>query len=223
MSFLSKVNFSLKKPKIIIIIGNDRVCTAEAVYQALGENLRVKKITDKENLPFLKKDEILIFQTNFPNISCFKKLEFLIKKSALPILIITHLTDASLRAKTQEIAKLIKTLPVFGYLALNSDDEVVREINDFSNLNALTFGFRETARFQASDVKIDNGISFKLNYKGNIIPVRLPELFKKEQIYPILAVFCVVIILNLNLIKITENLKNYKELPACRQAGPTNR
>ena len=212
MSFLSKVNFSLKRPKIIIIIGNDRVCATEAVYQALGENLKVKKITDKEDLPFLKKDEILIFQTSFPDISCFKKLEFLIKKSSLPILIITHLTDTSLSTKTQEIAELIKALPIFGYLVLNSDDEAVREINGFSNLNALTFGLREASGFQASDIKINDGINFKLNYKGNIIPVRLPYLFEKEQIYPILAVFCVVIILNLNLIKITENLKNYKDL-----------
>jgi len=221
MDFLTKLNFYLEKPRLIIVVGNGRFCSGEAIYQVLKKRFKTKKIIEDQTLPFLRKDEILIFQTKFPSIFSFKKLEFLIKKSSLPILVVTHLADippylnffAALKEKSDQILKLAKIMPPAGHLILNFDDETVREMADFTNLNTLTFGFGKTCDFNASDIKINCGTNLKLNHKGNVIPVRLQKLFGKEQIYSILSAFCVGEILNLNLIEITEALKNYKSLP----------
>jgi len=220
-NFLTKLNFYLEKPRLIIVVGNGRFCAGEAIYQVLKKHFKTKKIIENQTLPFLRNDEILIFQTKFPSIFSFKKLEFLIKKSSLPVLVVTHLADippylnffAGLREKSDEIIKLAKIMPPAGHLILNFDDETVREIADYTNLNTLTFGFGKTCDFNASDIKINSGTNLKLNHKGNVIPVRLQYLFGKEQIYSILSAFCVGKILNLNLIEITEALKNYKSLP----------
>lgn len=221
MNLLKKLIFLREKPKIIIVVGEGRASAAEAIYQILKEHFKTKKIIEDESLPFLRRDEILIFQTKLPFIFSFKKLEFLVKRSTLPILVVTHLGDipphlnffAASRERSEEILKLAKTMPPFGRLILNFDDETVREINDFTNLHTLTFGFGKDAHFYASDIKINTTTHLKLNHKGNLIPVRLPHLFGKEQIYSVLSAFCLGKLLNLNLIEIAEDLANYKSLP----------
>ena len=220
-NFLTKLNFCLQRPRVIIITGNGRFCAGEAIYQVLRKRFKTKKIIEGQTLPFLKKNEILIFQTKFPFIFCFKKLEFLMKRSILPILVVTHLADippylnffTGLPEESAEILKLAKIIPPAGRLILNFDDEIAREMNDVTNLNTLTFGFGGLADFKASDIKINCGTNLKLNHEGNVIPVRLRYLFGKEQIYSILSAFCVGKILNLNLVEITEALENYKSIP----------
>ena len=55
-------------------------------------------------------------------------------------------------------------MPAHGYLILNFDDETVREIRDETNLKELTFGFQEKADFRATDIKLNSGTNFKINY-----------------------------------------------------------
>ena len=227
MNIFEKINFFWKRPKVIIVTGQGQACTKEAIYQVLKKHFKIG-------------DEILIFETDLKK---RREFEFLLKKSSLPILAVTHIGDISFekdffagdREKTVEIRKLAKILPAYGHLILNFDDETVREIKDFNPPTApshkLTFGFQEGADFRATDIKyqasegseggkdgkalfdLNTGVNFKINYQGNIVPVWLEKLFGKEQIYSALAATAVGTIFDLNLVEISQALKNYQSLP----------
>ncbi|MBZ9572143.1 hypothetical protein KJA15_02340 [Patescibacteria group bacterium] len=239
-NLLSKIIFYFQKPQVIIVTGKGCSCAAEAIYQilrksfsatAFGKGRKVKKIID-DKLPFNPgKNEILIFETK---IKKTKTLKFLVKNSKRPILVVTHIGEippgqdynppttlppsagpffAGEKKDTEEIVKLAKILPSQGHLVLNFDDETARGIKDLTNLDALTFGFQEGADVLATDIKLNTGTNFKLNYQGKVVPIWLDYLFGKEQIYSALSAISVGIILNLNLVEISQALKNYKSLP----------
>jgi len=207
-SIFNKFKFLLKKPKIVIVAGNGRACAKEAISQVLKPHFNVGK-------------EILIFQAEENNYTGVKLFTYMLKHSSLPILVVTQVGDipfdrdffAGDREKTTEIKKLAQTLPSYGHLILNFDDETIREIKDETNLKELTFGFQQGADFQASDIKLNTGTNFKINYRGNIVPVWLEKLFGKEQIYSALAAVSVGTIFDLNLVEISQALKFYQSLP----------
>lgn len=200
----NKIKFILKRPKVVIVVGEGRACAAETIRKVLRQ----------------VKNKILVIETELQRLD---DLEFLIKKSSLPILVATHIGDipfdrdffAGDRGKTIEIRKLAKILPAQGFLILNFDDETVREIKDSNppTPHVYTFGFQDGADFRASDIKLNAGINFKINYKGNIVPIWLEKLFGKEQIYSALAAAGVGVIFDLNLVEISQALKNYQSLP----------
>ncbi len=202
LDFLSKIKFILKKPKVIIITGNGRVCAKEAIFQVLNQYFKIDNKT-------------LVFESDLEN--DFEKFKFFIKNSSLPILVVTHIGDipfdcdffAGDREKTIQIRKLAKLLPAHGFLILNFDDETVREIKDETNLKEITFGFQEGADLRATDIKLNTGTNFKINYKGNIVPVWLEKLFGKERVYSALSAAALGTIFDLNLIEISQALKNY--------------
>jgi len=212
-----KIKFIFRKPKVVIVTGEGRACAKEAISQVLNEHFKID-------------NEILIFETDLEDIGKFK---FLVKKSSQPVLVVTHIGDipfdkdsnppstlpqagpffAGEREKTVEIRKLAKLMPAQNFLVLNFDDETVREIKDETNLKEITFGLQEGADFQATDIKLNTGTNFKINYKGNVVPVWLEELFGKEQIYSALSAAAVGTIFGLNLVEISQALKNYQSLP----------
>jgi len=194
-----------KKPKVIIVTGEGRACATKAI----------------ETIFKKYKKEVLILQTQLQDSQEVEKISFLVKKSSLPILVITHIGDipydkdffAGERKNVAQIKKIAKILPTQGYLILNFDDETVREIKGETNLKEITFGFQEGADFRATDIKLNSGTNFKINYKGNIVPIWLEKVFGKEQIYSALSAAAVGTILGLNLVEISNVLKNYQSLP----------
>jgi len=196
------LNFFWKKPRIIIITSEGRKITAEAIYSILRGDFKIGK-------------EVLIFETDLKSSQELERLKSLIKKSESPILIATHtgeippdnISFAGDQNKLIEIRELVKILPISGYLISNSDDEAVRELGKESQAKFLTFGFSERADFIASDVKTNGGANFKINYRGNIVPVWLEKSNGKEQIYSALAAAAVGIINGLNLVEISQSLK----------------
>ncbi len=96
-----------------------------------------------------------------------------------------------------------------GHLVFNFDDENIRKLIEKNSFEILTFGFQEGADLKASDVKINGGINFKINYKGNVVPVWLsssPAEARNEQIYAVLAAVGVGVIAGLNLVEISQSL-----------------
>jgi UDP-N-acetylmuramoyl-tripeptide--D-alanyl-D-alanine ligase len=175
---------------------------------------KAKKINCKNILG----NEILILEIEKEPM---RDLGFFLQKSKLPILVSTHVGEIPLdfvffageKEDIKETLKIVKILPPQAKLVLNFDDETVREIADIANQKVLTFGFQKGADLQATDIKLNSGTNFKLNFKGSIIPVWLHSLFGKEQIYSALAAISVGILLDLNLIEISQAFKNYKSLP----------
>jgi len=206
MNFFKKLIFLIKRPCIIIVTGKGRFCAAGAISQILKAEGQSFKI----------------FETDFSKPKEIKKFSFLLKKSRLPILVVTRIGEipadknffAGEREKTSLIRKIAGILPEQGFLILNFDDETVREIKNQSQALSLTYGFQKRADFQATDININlSGTNFKINYQDNIIPFWLDRLFGKELIYSALAGICLGTIKKINLVEISQALKSYKSLP----------
>jgi len=205
MNLLTKLIFLLRKPKVIIVTGERRTSTAEAVYQVLRLRFEIEKLVEKTpNILSLLKKRVFLIETGLENPGISKKLKHWIKLSQLPILVVTKINEIS------ETRKLAKMIPVYGFLILNFDDERIQEINNIKSLKTLTFGLQEGADFRASDIHINSGTNFKINYKGSIVPVWLKGTLGEEQVYDALAVDSVGIIFGLNFVEISEALKNYE-------------
>lgn len=197
---IKKIKFLLAKKPVVIIIGEG------------------KKVTKAMISCILEEKNSLIFESEEKKLKEFK---FFLEKAFFSTLVITHFTDipfdkdffASEKEKIKDVIEIIKSLPYKTWLVLNYDDETIREIKELVNLRALTFGFSQEADFFASDLKFDRGINFKVNHKGKIVPFWLKDTFGKEQIYGALAAVCVGNLFNLNLVEISQKLRNYQPLP----------
>ncbi len=99
-----------------------------------------------------------------------------------------------------------KDLSTKKYLILNFDDGNIQKLKEKTLAKVLTFGFKEGADFQASDIKINDRTNFKINHQGNIVPVWLGEAFDQKEICSILAAIAVGTIFDLNLVRISQAL-----------------
>ena len=227
MNIFEKIKFILKKPKVVVVTGNGRQTAKEAIYQVLSQHFKV----EKEILVFEVGDkEIKKFGFFLKNSS--RAILVITPVGDIPY---DKEFFSGAKEEVKEVTLLAKTLPAQTNLILNFDDETVREIDDVTNLKTLTFGFGERADLRASDVRVnpvrnledkrDNnieslkkqfevsngvneGTNFKVNYKGNIVPVWLEKLFGKEQIYAALSAVAVGTIFDLNLVEMSQSLKN---------------
>ena len=105
----------------------------------------------------------------------------------------------SVEGVAKEKGTLVKELDEKGLAVLNADNEFVAKFANQIKCNVITFGFSEQAEMRASDVCLGcagqsgdlKGLSFKLNFKGTTIPVRLSNVLAKHQIYAVLAAVAV--------------------------------
>ncbi len=208
MNLFKKLLFLFKRPSVILVTGKGRSCATQAISKALKS--------------YSEKGKIKIFESDLSEPKEIEKFSFLLKRSQLPILVVTHIGDiladkdffAGDREETLQIRKLAKILPDRAFLILNFDDETVREIENESLAHSLTYGFQERADFRASDINLNlTGTNFKVNYEGNIVPFWLKNLFGKEQIYSALTAICLGVVKNINLVEISQALGTYESLP----------
>lgn len=128
----------------------------------------------------------------------------------------------SLEKIAREKEKIVTHLTKEGTAILNRDDKMVWPMKEKVKAHVLGFGFDLEAELKASDLivlgddltthdrdEMISGINFKLNFKGNVVPVFLPNVLGKHQVYPALAAAAVGLALGLNLVEIAENLKEY--------------
>ena len=108
---------------------------------------------------------------------------------------------------------LIESLASDGYAVLNADDELVMEMGNRTKAQVLTYGLDENAIVNASNPIYNyeknkpEGISFKLNYDGKNVPIRLKNLLASHYVYAALAAVSVGTIFKINLIDIAEALE----------------
>ncbi|MCG2692872.1 UDP-N-acetylmuramoyl-tripeptide--D-alanyl-D-alanine ligase [Candidatus Parcubacteria bacterium] len=102
-----------------------------------------------------------------------------------------------------------------GWAIINQDDERSGQLKERINSKILTYGLDEKADARAIEKRFseDKGINFKLMYKGSFVPIHLSDALGEHQIYAALAGAAVGISYHLNLVAISESLKNYKSLP----------
>lgn len=121
-------------------------------------------------------------------------------------------------AVAREKARLIEFLPAAGFAILNSDDMTVMNVKERTRAKIINFGFGSLATVRITNFEHRTspdgiiGINFKIEYGGSFVPMRLNNCIGRSHAYAIAAAVCVGLIFGLNLVRIAENLKNYRAL-----------
>lgn len=187
---------------------------------------------------FIKIFLMLIFKEKYPQILVIEMgadrsgdIKYLTRFVKPKVGIITAIGDIpvhveffeSPQALALEKKNLIDSLGFKGVAILNYDDDMVRQMGENVEAKTLTYGFGEQADVKATnyEAKLTNleedgifgFVTFKLNYKGSVVPIKLFNVLGEHQVYSALAAAAVGIIFNLNLIEISEGLRSFKSLP----------
>ncbi len=115
----------------------------------------------------------------------------------------------------REKGRLVEYLPAAGFAVLNYDDEAVLNMEQRTRAHLMTFGFEKGAEVKISRLenRIENGhpvgVSFKLEYKGAFVPVRLQKVFGRSHAYAAAAAAAVGIVFGMNLVAISDALGEY--------------
>ena len=108
---------------------------------------------------------------------------------------------------------LIESLAPNGFALLNCDDEKTIKMKERTSAEVITFGKSENAIINASNIVYNYsgaspmGISFKLNYDGKNIPIRLRNILAEHQVYSALAAVAVGTVFKINLVDIAKALE----------------
>lgn len=120
----------------------------------------------------------------------------------------------------REKGRIVECLPSAGYAVLNHDDKVVMGLRPRTRAQIMTYGSTKESSVRISNLEnrsenaLPIGVSFKLEYGGSFVPVRLDGVFGKSQGYAAGAAACVGLIFGLNLVKISEALNaHYRPAP----------
>lgn len=110
-----------------------------------------------------------------------------------------------------EKRKLVECLSDNNWAVLNIDDKAVSSFRKNTSAQIISYGFSESADLVASNYKMDgDGIVFKVNYKGNIVPVRLAQFFGRHNVYTALAAIGAGLACGINLVKSVEAVSKMK-------------
>lgn len=116
---------------------------------------------------------------------------------------------------------LIESLGQDSFAILNADDENTLKMGQHTFAEVMTFGQAEDAKINASHIIYNyqgdspDGISFKLNYEGKNIPIRLKNILAAHHVYSALAAIASGIIFKINLVDIANALETFNS-PAGR-------
>lgn len=177
---------------------------------------------------FLKWLGVIIFPNKYPEILVLEMgvdrpldMEYLLSFIKPTVGIITNISGShleffkSIDNILKEKGKLAKNLPEDGLVILNSDDERLLSFKDKVKNQVVLFGLGDNAQVKASDISFNfnnfepQGISFKLNYEGKIIPIRLPFVLAPHLIYSALAAIAVGNFFKINLVDIADALQEF--------------
>lgn len=178
----------------------------------------------------------LIFRMNYPELLVLEygadrpgDIQYLLEIAKPQIGVVTAVGDIPVHvefysgpdAVAREKSRLIENLPAIGFAVLNYDDESVYDMKDNTRAHIITFGFGTGAELRITNfenrVEDDRplGITFKLEYSGSFVPVRLDGAFGRAQAYAAAAAAAVGLAFGMNLVRISEAL-NYYQVPPRR-------
>lgn len=173
----------------------------------------------------LEYPEILILEMGADRPGDIKYLTGFVK-SNIGIVTDVSLSHIEFFKSIEEISKekgtLIKELDVNKLAIINIDNPYVAKLKEEIKASVITIGFSKEADMQATDPAFvyseENnnlekrelkGLSFKLNYKGTTIPVRLNNVLAKHHIYSALIAAAVGTSMGLNLVEVGAALENF--------------
>ncbi len=186
-------------------------------------------------LNILKGLRLILFKTGYPKWLVLElgverpgDMENLLSWIKPDIAVLTALSEIpahveffpSPEALIKEKTKILKNLTSEDTVILNSDDILARPLQD-DKLKAqlITYGFKEGANLLASNYHvvlkeengktIPEGITFKVDYKGSSVPIRLFNTFGRHHVYPALSALAAGVVVGFNLVDMAESLTGY--------------
>lgn len=135
----------------------------------------------------------------------------------------------------EEKSNLAKALRSSGVLVLNADDPKVLALRDKTKAKVITYGTSSDAMFRGTNIqvmydksahsKVPSGMTFKLEYDGNVFPVTLLGVLGTQPIFNALAALAVGVYLKLNIVEMVNKLSAHESprgrmrlLPAIKDA-----
>lgn len=127
-----------------------------------------------------------------------------------------------INGSVKNITSIIEAVPSNGCCIINHDDPAIFKLKECTRAHTMSFGFNEGAAMRITHLEYRAetpayatrgkhlGISFKLEYEGNCVPVRLDGAFGKAPAYAIAAAACVGIAFGMNLVRIAEATHYYR-------------
>ncbi|MFH1536410.1 MAG: UDP-N-acetylmuramoyl-tripeptide--D-alanyl-D-alanine ligase [Patescibacteria group bacterium] len=115
----------------------------------------------------------------------------------------------------KEKIKIVEHLGKDNFAVLNADDKKIMQNANKIKSQVFTFGYDAKADITFSEVSnsLDSGIHFKVSYKGNVVPFNLDNIIGLSGIYAAGAAICVGKAFEMNLVDISESLKDYNAPP----------
>jgi len=117
----------------------------------------------------------------------------------------------------EEINYLPQSLSLDDTIVLNADNPLVFNFKDKTVAQVFSYGFSENSDVKITKYKLINtedleniGMNFRLESSGSFVPVRIEGVFGKGQIYALAAAAAVGLSLDMNLVEISEAMKDYK-------------
>lgn len=177
---------------------------------------------------------LLVTDKNYPEILVLEMgsdkpgdIAYLTEIAPCKIGVLTYISHAHTEAfKTikkiaQEKRVIISHLQRDGFAVLNYDNDMVMQNSNTTKAEVITFGFKNGATFQATDMNIiidektnwPSGLNFKLNYDGNIVPMFLPGAIAVHLIPSALSAVAVGHILGINVVEAAIALRKLEPLP----------
>jgi len=123
----------------------------------------------------------------------------------------------------REKMKILNWRGINDFVILNGDDKSLCETKQKIQTKIISFGFNDDNDLKASNyhithcqeasMEIPEGITFRADYKGSSVPVRIFGTFGRHNVYAVLSALGVGLALDFNLIDISEALTKYKPPP----------
>ncbi|MFA5841547.1 MAG: Mur ligase family protein [Candidatus Paceibacterota bacterium] len=130
---------------------------------------------------------------------------------------------SSPEAVNEEDTALADVVKHDGFLVLNHDDPEVLAVKSKTKARVVTYGFTEGATLLGSHPlvlyegegknKKPVGVTFKVDYDGNSVPVRIRGVLGRNPMYSGLAALAAGKALGLNMITMIESLSSYETPP----------
>lgn len=238
LKVMAKMILWRRGPKIIIFAG-DQGCDAQAsaVFAVLSSKFSVrqnqKKHAGKIDIPlaiigaqceqknlikclliffkwiggitFAKYPEILMLNLAIEEKGC---AQFLASLSSPDVVILEN--------AGREKRIIVESLSRGGIVILGNDDELAKKICENAKVQTLTHGQTEGANVSASHAVCNfsdgqpGGISFKLDYEGTNIPIRLKNIFDEQLVGAALIGIAAGIAFKINLVDIASSLEYFQ-------------
>jgi UDP-N-acetylmuramoyl-tripeptide--D-alanyl-D-alanine ligase len=180
---------------------------------------------------------VIVFPVKFPEILVLEMgadrpgdIKYLCSFVPIDVGVITNIGISHLeyfktkKALTKEKGIILKSVPAQGLAVMNFDDEEVRGIREQVKANVISYGLEGDSQMRATDmtysyktfmtnrkekIELVEGVQFKLNYRGKIIPVKLEHALGYPQVYASLIALSVGEYFKLNLIEVVQTFEDY--------------